>query len=111
MSAAGAPPLEAARKISIGDAPDCCVYTIVLPSRVNCMSSSSLSPLAPTRTAPPVTGIIWMPCRPRSLVVKNRFAESGDQVKLFTQRSIVSVRLVTWPVARSSTISRQRSLS
>ena len=52
-----------------------------------------------------------MACRPRSFVVKKRLPESGDQVKLFTQRSRLSVRLVTLPVLRSSTISRQRSLS
>jgi hypothetical protein len=45
------------------------------------------------------------------LVVKNSDRESGDQVKLLTQRSRFSVRLVTFPVVRSSTISRQRSLS
>ncbi len=63
------------------------------------------------RLAPPAVGIISMFCRPRSITVKNSALESGDQVKLFTDRSSVSVRLFTLPVARSSTISRQRSLS
>ena len=57
------------------------------------------------------TEINWMAWRPRSLVVKNRPVESGDQVKLLTQRSRFSVRLVSLPVARSSTSRRQRSLS
>src|SRR5215467_10344843 len=52
-----------------------------------------------------------MPCRPRSFVVKKRFVESGLQVKLLTHRSSDSVRFVSRPTDRSSTISRQRSLS
>jgi len=84
---------------------------MVLPSRVNCMSSTSLSPLTTWRAAPPVTATSWMDCRPRSLVVKNSRVESGDQVKLLTQRSMVSVRFTSRPVARSSTTRRQRSLS
>ena len=52
-----------------------------------------------------------MGCRPRSSAVKNSLLESGDQVKLLTQRSRFSVRFVTLPVARSSTSRRQRSLS
>ena len=63
------------------------------------------------RAAPPATGINWMLWRPRSSVVKNSPVESGAQVKLLTQRSRLSVRLVTLPVVRSSTSSRQRSLS
>ena len=43
---------------------------------------------------PPVAAIICSPVRPRSSVVKNRRVESGDQVKLSTQRSSDSVRLV-----------------
>ena len=75
------------------------------------MSSSSLSPLATVLAAPPVAGITWMAWRPRSLVVKKRLPESGDQVKLLTQRSRLSVRLVTLPLLRSRVIKRQRSLS
>src|SRR5579862_4294587 len=52
-----------------------------------------------------------MAWRPRSAVVKKRAEESGAQVKLLTQRSSVSVRLVTLPVVRSRTMRRKRSLS
>src|SRR5579883_416601 len=52
-----------------------------------------------------------MAWRPRSTTPKKRRAESGDQVKLSMERSTASVGVVTFPVARSSTISRQRSLS
>jgi hypothetical protein len=52
-----------------------------------------------------------MACRPRSFMVKNSLLESGDQVKLFTHRSRLSVRLTTLPVLRSRVINRQRSLS
>ena len=74
---------------------------MVLRSRVNCMSSSSLSPLAAMRICPPLTETSWMACRPRSSVVKKSELESGDQVKLLTHRSSVSVKLVSLPVARS----------
>ncbi len=84
---------------------------MVLPSLVSCMSSSVLAPLTTMRVAPPAAGIISIFCRPRSSTVKNRALESGDQVKLSTQRSSESVSTFTRPVARSSTSRRQRSLS
>ena len=59
------------------------------------MSSRRLSPLTATRVSPPFSDMNWMDCRPRSSAVKKRLAESGDQVKLFTHRSIFSVRSVT----------------
>ena len=63
------------------------------------------------RASPPFTDMNWMHWRPRSSSVKNRLAESGDHAKLPTQRSTFSVKSVRRPVARSSTNSRQRSLS
>ncbi len=75
------------------------------------MSSNVSGPLTMMRLAPPAVGIISMLWRPRSITVKNSALESGDQVKLSTDRSRVSVTLFTRPVALSSTIRRQRSLS
>ena len=65
---------------------------MVRPSAVNCTSSRLDWPLMMLRNPPPVAAIIWRPVRPRSSVVKNRRVESGDQVKLSTQRSSDSVR-------------------
>src|SRR4051794_20334571 len=75
------------------------------------MSSSSESPLATMRAAPPFTDINWMFWRPRSVVVKKRLLESGDQEKLLTAFGRLSVRLPRRPSERSITIRRQRSLS
>src|ERR1700688_1892867 len=52
-----------------------------------------------------------MPCRPRSVTVKNSRDESGSQVKLLIDRSRLSVSEFNLPVARSSTRRRWRSLS
>ena len=65
------------------------------------MSSRVLSPLTATRAAPPVHRLELDVLPAAILTVKNSCEESGDQVKLFTQRSRFSVRSDSFPVARS----------
>src|ERR1019366_7716426 len=82
--------------------------TIVLPSGVSARPS-----LKPRRNCvgPPVRPTKYIGSSPLSSAVKYKPLESGDHTTVFTQRSNPCVSSVAFPVVRSYSINRNRSLS